>query len=197
MRRVQENPTKYLETIKRLIEENKYLNNTNNSLNQSIMKKEKAHRRKEGEWRLKEERKTKMTQESSRKYEEMIRKLTKENEFLKSNNDSLNQTIKKLKPMTVFQNELEQQVKYYKSKYLSVSNMINGMRKEVKQIINLEKSGSEETEVDTSRNCRVCGGNRRMEESIKDKLESLNEEYKIIQKFAVNRVIKNKKSGKV
>ena len=134
----------------------------------------------------------KRIKENSRKQKEKILMLTVKNESLTCNNNLLNQKIKELKRITILKNELLQKEKYYRDKYLDVSKMIEALRKKVKQTENSKKETSVQREVNTGLDCSVCEENLNIKESIKEKFESMNDQYKIIQKFRKKRTTKKK-----
>ena len=122
--------------------------------------------------------------ENLRQCEEMNRILTVKNESLTCNNNLLNQRIKELKRTATFQEELKSKVKYYKDKYYCASKTIEAMRKEVRKTGDLGRETFAQREVDTSLICSVCEENRLMGGSIKEKFESMHDQFKIIRKFS-------------
>ena len=140
----------------------------------------------------------KRIQEILRRYKENIQRLTEENESLKCSNKSLTLKIKKYENMQIFHEEQKYKklVKYYKDKLYSVSKVIEAMRKEVKESRNLEERTSLHLKMESDQISNFSEETQRMHVSIKEKYESLNEQYTMIRKFTTNRAIR-KQSAKV
>ena len=154
---------------------------------------EGKRRKIEEEWRIREEQKMKRIRENPKEYLKKFQKLTAQNESLKRKNNSLSQQVKRFESILIYQDELRQKVKYYKNKYIRVSKSRESTRKEVGQAADLEKKSSAQTEMNISRKCSFSGETGKIKGSIKEKFESMNEQYQIIRKFS----IKKKKTRKV
>ena len=128
--------------------------------------------------------------EDPRKYMEKIQKLTGQIESLNSKNNSLTQQVNRFQNMPAIHAKLKQTAMYYRDKYQSVSNMIERLKKEVRQTGNWGEEASEETEINTSQKCSVCEETQQVEESIKDKFESMTGHYKVIKRFTVKKAAK-------
>ena len=122
---------------------------------------------------------------------EKMRRLIEENESLKSENNLLTGRINNFKKIKEFPNKLKQKVKYYRDKYHDISKMIESMMKEVNQTGILENICAKR-EVNTSQKCRICEENQKIEESVKEKFESMKEQFKIIKKFSINQATTKK-----
>ena len=137
-------------------------------------------------------------QQNSRKQKRTIERLTEENKSLKIHNNSLTQKIERLENALGFEVELKQKVKYYKDKLHSALKMMtDSMREDLKRTGSLEEKKSILTDTNSSPKCNFCGENQRMDQSIKEKFEAMNDEYQIIRKFTKRRAGENKKSRKV
>ena len=134
--------------------------------------------------RVEEEEKRRAKEREKKEIQEKIRKLTEENESLKRNNNLLNQRIEKLNRTVTFQEELKQKVKYFKDKYYCASKMIEALRKEVRKTGDLERETFAQREEDTSLICSVCEENRLVGESIEEKFELMQDQFKAIRNFS-------------
>ena len=160
--------------------------------------KEEKQRLKEEKQRLKEEQEMKRIRENPRQYMKKVQRLTKENEFLKCDNNSLTQKIERFENALRFEVELKQKVKYYKDKLHSALKMMtDSMREDLKRTGSLEEKKSILTDTNSTPKCNFCGENQRMDQSIKEKFEAMNDEYQIIRKFTKIRAGEKKKSRKV
>ena len=122
--------------------------------------------------------------------------MAKKIENLKGSSNDITQQNKSLEQMKVIKIELKQKVKYYKDKYLSALKMMESEKKDVRKTDNVEEKISAQREVNSSQNCTVSEKTRRMEGSIKERFESMSEQYKIIRKFT-NWGTNKKKTRKV
>ena len=156
----------------------------------------KRRKKEEEKRRVEEEFEMNRIRTNPRKYMEKTQRLTAENKNLKYNNTSLTQTIKKFERILVLQKEMRQKVKFYRDKFHNASKINNAMRKEIKQVDNLENIEITQVDVRTSQKCSDCEENRKLGEFVKEKFESMNEKYKIIRKFTHRRVTE-KQSRKV
>ena len=128
---------------------------------------------------------------------EKIQKLIEENESLKRNNHCLTQKIERFENILAFQVQLKQQAKYFKDKYYSALKMTEELRKEVKNINNLEKKTIGEKEVNISQKCSFCGEIPEMKKSIEETFEYMHGQYQIIRKFTNRRATQKKNTRKV